>query len=240
MKRKIFSHITIRLPLIVVLLLLIASGISGYYYYYGEPNTKSTALYGGLFSGLILVIVQFSFSWSEYRALSKFHELGIRDILLDRDDRNFYHGLIKSANKRIYVMGVTAARFMEHFADLESDRSETRVLLEAMSRGTDVRILLPESNYLLTEKDKTKAQTTTEFFAKVAEHYDNFHYRFFDHEPAHSIFVVDEECIIGPVLPGVASKDTPAIYMRTEGKYAEKYLNYFDHEWTKATPLTRD
>lgn len=131
-------------------------------------------------------------------------------------------------------MGVTASRFMDHFADEESGRTETRVLLDALARKVKVRILVPESDYLASMGDKGNADRTKRRFTGVANRHNNFEYRYFSHVPAHSLVVVDEECIIGPVFPELRSKDTPCIHITASSPYAEKYLEYFDKEWTDA------
>ncbi len=233
-KKKIFSLINVRLPLIVLLLLALATGISGYYYIQGEANTKATAFFGGLLTGLILVIIQFLFGYAEYAAMARIQRLGVKDILITRDNKDFYRKLINRAEKRIDVMGVTAVRFMEDFADSTSGRPETTALLQALSRGSEVRILVPNREYLTQGNDQSKAETAAKHFEAVGGKFSNFQYRYFEHEPAHSIVVIDDECLIGPVLPSVASKYTPAIYIERSSEYARKYLEYFDREWDKA------
>jgi hypothetical protein len=232
--KKIFSQVNVRLPIVVLVLLVVATIIAGTYYYKGEANSKATALFGSLLTGLILVILQFLFSYAEYKALSRIQELGVKDILVHRDDKDFYRQLINKARKRIDVMGVTAARFMEDFADLSSGHSETTELLQALSRGAEVRILVPDPKYLTRVSDQSKAETAARLFKAIVS--DKFQYRYFEHEPAHSIVVIDDECLIGPVLPEVASRHTPAIYIERNSEYSRRYLEYFDKEWEKALP----
>jgi len=65
----------------------------------------------------------------------------------------------------------------------------------------------------------------------------NFNFRYFDHTPAHSIFNFDEETIVGPVIPGISSKDTPGIHILNSSKYAKTYLDYFNKEWENAKTI---
>lgn len=236
---NIYSQILIRIPVIVLITLAIIASICGYYYYKGELDAKNSALLGGLLSGLILVIIQFLLNWYEYSTLSKFQSLRIKNILLHRDDRNFYQKLIEHSQNRIDVLGVTAARFMEHFADSSPDsRPESRVLLEALARGVKIRILVPHIDFLRDGTEKKKAEAATLMFIKTKEIYNNFEYLYFDHEPAHSIVVVDDESIIGPVLTDLSSRHTPAIYLNNNSPYAKKYLEYFEREWKKYNVTT--
>src|SRR5437763_1753692 len=147
MRQKVFTNITVRLPIVVLLALLVATVVCGIYYFTGAPTTKATALFGGLVSGLIMTIIQFSFGWADYRATSAVQALGIKNILLHRDEREFYQRLIERASNKIDVMGVTASRFMDDFADEQSGRPEAMVLLGALSRRVEVRILVPEPKY---------------------------------------------------------------------------------------------
>lgn len=232
--RIFLTTFTIRLYYVILVVLLLSTSTVGYFYYTGESNTKTTALFGGLIAGLIVAIIQFLFSWNEYKSFEKIKALGIKTILPHREDRLFYENQIRSSKKRIDVMGVTASRFMDHFADEQSNRPETRVLLDALSRKVKVRILVPKAKYLTNSNDKESAVKAKRHFKKVASKYQNFEYLYFSHLPAHSMVVFDNECIIGPVFPKERSKDTPCIHMFTSGSYAEKYLEYFDTEWKDA------
>ena len=155
---------------------------------------------------------------------------------MHRDDRGFYQNLIKNSSRRVDVLGVTAQRFMEHFADSSQDsRREARVLLEALSRGVKVRILVPNKKFLRTDSDKTKFESASIVLKQIKSDSQNFNYVYFNHEPAHSIVVIDDECLVGPVLPDVQSKHTPAIYLSNDSPYAKKYLEYFEKEWELAS-----
>jgi hypothetical protein len=233
--KNIYSKVIVNLPVIILISLLLAITVCGYYYFKGELSAHLTPLLGGLFSGLILVVLQFLFNWYEYSAMSKFHALKIKNILLHRDDRNFYQNLIGNAVNQIDVLGVTAARFMEHFADdTDNSRPDSKVLLTALAKGVKVRILIPSKEYLKFDDDKTKAVMAERLLKKTAEKYDNFTYLYFNHEPVQSIVVIDDECLIGPVLPPLPSRHTPAIYVSNDSPYAKKYLEYFDREWQEA------
>jgi len=215
--------------------LTLAAGISAYYYYRGELNDKITAFLGSFLAGIILVIVQFLFSWREDSQTSKFKDLKIKRILVHRDDRPFYQSLIQNSRNRVQVLGVTAERFMEHFADSSQDsRPESRVLLEALARGVKVSILVPHKDYLKEDADRMRFDRSAQIFETTKERFNDFEYSYFFHEPAHSIVVVDDECIIGPVLTGLSSRNTPAIYLSSDSPYAKKYLEYFEREWVES------
>ena len=71
---------------------------------------------------------------------------------------------------------------------------------------------------------------------KELRHYQNLEIRYFSHTAAHSIFRIDDTCIIGPVFPELESKNTPALHVMKSSPMALNYMDYFDSEWEKATP----
>ena len=150
MKNLFVKHISIRLSIIVFILLILIICFLGSYFIKGTSGTKSNTILGGLIAGLIVFIIQFILSWNEHRAMEEIKSLEIINVLPHREDRQFYQSYIDKARKRIDMMGVTAIRFMEHFADYQSKRRETRILLDALDRDVKVRILLPKKEYLFT------------------------------------------------------------------------------------------
>ena len=135
-------------------------------------------------------------------------------------------------------MGVTANRFFSHFADLDANASiGAKTLIYALEQGVTVRILLPLDKYLPTEEKKNAAKIVLEKYKDLHNRYNKIEIRYFDHSPAHSIFRVDDTCIVGPVFPEVESKYTPALHMNNSSPMAVKYINYFDSEWKKAKPV---
>ena len=230
------QKLNISLIVLIIFFVLLAIGILGYLFFYGTTdNSKSNVLVGGLLAGLITAFAQLFQSWYEYKTIDKFKSMQIINILTHRDDRAFYERLISGANSNIAIMGVTAIRFIEHFADISSQRQESTVLLAAMTKGVKVRVLLPTENFLNEQKLKDNFRNANSSFLNIKNTYNQFEFKYFTHEPAHSIFIVDEQCILGPVFPGVSSKDTPAIHLYNTSPYASKYLQYFEQEWAIAT-----
>ena len=110
-------------------------------------------------------------------------------------------------------------------------------MIYALERGITVRILLPLNKYLPTEEKKNAGKIVLEKYKELHNRYNNkIEIRYFDHSPAHSIFRVDDTCIVGPVFPEVESKYTPALHLLNTSPMAIKYINYFDSEWEDATP----
>jgi len=165
----------------------------------------------------------------------KVEDLRLIQILYNRDDRLYYQKLISESRREIRVMGVTAKRFFEHFADMTvGARPDAQVLISAMNRGVKVKILLPSKEYITNNK-KASYEQVEETLKSINNKYPEaeIEIRYFDHIPAHSIFMVDSECIVGPVFENVESKNTPALHLKNESPFAEKYIAYFEQEWKK-------
>ena len=128
-------------------------------------------------------------------------------------------------------MGVTALRMMQDFASESSPRDDKKVLIFVLAKGIPVKILLPKSEYLNNTSDISKHNMSKNIFDSLKNKFERFEVRYFDHVPTHSIFLVDHECIIGPVFSNYESKDTPCIYMGINNEFAKKYIDYFNLEW---------
>lgn len=223
---------------LIVAVVSVAIGILSWFYFYPCLSEKANALVGGLLAGLIVALLQFLLNWLEYTKIDKFTKLSIKEVKLDRADRKFYENLIRKSKSEISIMGVTANRFMEHFADLNSIHQQNKIIAEALNRGVKLKILVPKDDKLNSD-DKAKAEITKKQFEKLKEspNGNNFEYRYFDHEAVHSIFIVDNECLIGPVFSHITSRDTPAIHFSDKrSAFAVKYIEYFDTVWGNAKP----
>lgn len=231
---KFFNKkLKIGLAKIVLTILVMATLILGYFFFKGSLDSKWTVLYGGLVTGLIVAIIQMLMDWYEHQQIEAFKALSIRRIIPHRDDEAYYRNLIKNSKKKIDVLGVSANRFMADFADDSVGRTEKMVLIEALQRKVNVRILVPEKQYL-EEKDQAAYDQAKKYFIKVRGQFRNFEYAYFSHIPAHSIVTVDDECLLGPVFPTLSSKDSPCIQISVQSSFATPYLNYFENEWNQA------
>lgn len=214
---------------VVVIACFICSYICGISSYLG-------AITGSAGAGLLVALIQLFIDWDDQREIHKLKELHLKKVMLDRDQRSEYTQLIKDAHKHLDVMGVSASRFFSHFADLDyGARADSKVLLTALSNGVEVRILLPQREYLDESKHASFDQVKA-LLPKIKSRIPNakITIKYFSHVPTHSIFRVDDECIVGPIFPKLESKNTPAIHLKNKGIYAEKYLDYFEDEWNSA------
>lgn len=232
MKQIFDVQCKIKLSQIIGGALVAATLVSGTIYWF-YPTSLWGMVMGSLTAGLIVAIIQFLMAKREYEMLEKIEDLELVKVLYNRDDRTYYENLIRKSNKSIKVMGVTAKRFFEHFADTHNGAPDNaRVLLVAMERGVNVQILLPHEDFLSEDKKVAHRQVKHTLQEIQRRNYTGkIEIKYFQHTPAHSIFMVDNNCIVGPVFERVESKYTPALHLKKDSPFAVKYLEHFDEEW---------
>lgn len=207
-------------------------------YYIAEPNSKLSGIWSGLATGLIIAFIQLLITIGEHKKARLLKQLGIRRVLAHRDDEAFYRDLINAATKEIKILGNTVYRFLSDFAD--EHRPDKQALLHALTRKVKIKILLPKPDYLHSEHDRRKAGTSSERLIELCNRYNStFECRYYEHAPSHSLVVVDDECLAGPIFPNISSKDSPAIYTTEKSPFVKPYLKYFDELWENAIPCNR-
>lgn len=191
---------------------------------------------GSLTAGLIVAIIQFLIAWQDYAQTEKLKKLKLIEVLYNRSARDKYTEYIKNCNRELDVMGVTAVRFFNDFADTSTQAPEgATVLLKALDRKVRVRVLLPSDDYIPELKKIDSARVRAKF--KELHQYQNLEIRYFNHTAAHSIFRIDDTCIIGPVFPELESRNTPALHVMSSSPMAVNYLDYFESEWAMAKKI---
>lgn len=235
---KIFEkNYRISASVIVIGLLLLLTILSLVVYFKaGDSYQKWGSILGSLAAGLIVAIIQLIIAWQDYKHNEKLKELKLIEIMYNRASRDKYANFIKTCNRELDVMGVTAVRFFTDFADTSDGAPENaKVLLRALERGVHVRILLPTKDYLPDEK-KADFNKVKEKCCNL-ENRNNLEIKYFNHTATHSIFRVDDTCIIGPVFPELESRNTPAMHLMKSSPMAVRYMDYFESEWNVAKKL---
>lgn len=229
------QNIKIRITTVIIVSLIVAIIIFSILYV-KSSDTKISAILGSLIAGLIVAIIQFLIAWQDYKQTEKLKELDLIEILFDRDNRTFYEEYINNSKRKIDMMGVTASRFFKDFADDSPNAtSNAKVLINALKRNVKVRVLLPDAEFVDENKKQDVIMVKSQVTA-IKMNYPNcfLDVKYFKHVAAHSVFNVDDKCIVGPVFPEVESKYTPALFLRNSSPLAHKYLKYFEYEWNKA------
>lgn len=213
----------------IVLFALLTGTVASAWFSYKSTGVKTAALFGGVATGLFVAFLQYLIQLNEHRDIERFKKLGIREVLPHREGKQYYENLIKEAHSKIWILGNTAYRFLEDFA--HSDRLDSRALLDALGRGVSVRILLPLAKYL-SEADQARSTVSLTRMLQIQEEWPKFEFKFYDHSPAHSLVIVDDECLVGPIFPHVQSKDSPAIHTNTGSPFVKHYVIHFEQEWS--------
>ena len=229
--------VRVSIGLIATALLVVFLIISIYIYCKADnQDGKMVGLAGNLIAGLIIAILQFGLGWLEYVQTKELKKLKLLEILYTRSERIKYEKFIRSAKRNLDVMGVTTSRFFNDFADTDTAApDEAKVLLYAMDKGVKVRLLIPSDEYLPNDTKREDAKRVKFKYEELKKKYPhNLEIRYFNHTAAHSIFRVDDTCIIGPVFPELESKYTPALHVMNSSPMALNYMDYFESEWNQA------
>jgi hypothetical protein len=214
----------------IIIVLLIAAVITGYFSF--NVSNQWGVIFGGICTGLIVAIIQMLIQAQEHNDVEKLRRLGIREVLPHREGKEYYQALIEQSKKRVWVLGVTAYRFLEDFA--HKSRDDSQALISKMKlQNVDVRVLLPKTQYL-SKEDQARASSAYERIGELRKEFSNFQVRYFDHIPIHSIVCADEECLVGPVFPKVPSRDSPAIHVVAFSTFVKHYMEFFEQEWKDA------
>jgi hypothetical protein len=219
--------------------------------YNNQDNSFWYTILTGIDAGLFVAIAQYLVSLAEYKEIQKaydelydkekeieeFKKMGVKKVLSARDDPEVYGTIIEKAEARIWVMGNTASRLLEDFANEEGSTEYKSVLLDFLQQGGEVRILIANKRYLFKDEDKKRFDIAKNRLAELSKKYEKFQVRYYKHIPTHSIFVFDDYCLLGPIFDNLSSKATPVLGMDIESEYAQKYINYFNHQWESAEPI---
>jgi len=192
---------------------------------------KWGSIISGLLTGLIVMLFQTFLDWYEFKTIDKYRSLGVVDILPNRKNQDYYGNLISKSNREIKVQGVTALSFLEDFANKNPNTKEDQ-LIEAIRKDVKIKILVAHESYL-DERHRRKANEAESKLRELSKK-NNFEFRYYRHEPAHSILIIDDECLAGPVFPEVKSQDTPTVHLNRYSQLAKYYEDYFDNEWNDA------
>lgn len=217
-----------------ILVLLFALIVFFWLWFAYTNDQKLLGIISGLITGFIILVFQVLLSWVELKKMEKWDELQIVDILPRKDNREDYAKFISSAEKKLWMLCVTAHSFLEDFADEKSTRDGANALLKALENNkVEVRFLISSPDSLATDDNhhKNKAKMAELRLIELSERFNNFKYAYFKRPPMHSILTVDDESIVGPIFPGVRSQNTPAIHLKNDSAFVKQYLKYFRDEW---------
>jgi hypothetical protein len=191
----------------------------------------------GLATSAAVLLFQFLVDNERDANLEELEQTKILRVLQSRDDSDYYGPLISDAKQRVFVFGVTAHRFLIDFADTQHSEPRKRVVLDALNRNVDVRILVCKKERLCTNDEKAKFDQTRPILDDLSSRYpNNFKFAYYDHTPTLSMVICDNHFLFGPYFPGRQSKHTATIHALEGGSICQEYLAHFSDEWQKVAP----
>ncbi len=234
-----FETDKVRMPLwlILTITLLIVTVLLGYCFYKIDPeNSKELGLVGGVLTGLIVYLATFLTLLRPIIELDRFHRMGIKALLSNRHDRDYYRKLVTSSRFRVDVLGASCRRFVLDFLDNASDDA---VLIDALNKNRQlkVRLLIPTDDHMGVEA-KSGAQATLSRITALHQRFDGrVELRRFDDEARHSFVMVDDDLVAGPVFDDDNSRHDPAVHVATNTLFGQKYSAYFENLWERAQAI---
>lgn len=198
-----------------------------------SDGLKWQALAGGLLGGLTVYIFEHMTRIRVYGELEEHKKMGFRGLLRNRHDKKYYGKILKRAKKSVKVMGTSCSRFIRDFLDRDSDE---HVLVNRLRDRPDLKV------YLLVPREERMADRNRSAFRSVSgqvqgakeEFMERIQIRRFDDEARHSIVIVDDQLIAGPVFDDDRSSYEPAVHVLLESRLGGKYAEYFRLQWDKA------
>ena len=226
----------IRVPLWLILTigLLIVTAIDGYWYYRIDPaDTKLLGLAGGVLTGLLVYLATFLTLLRPINEVDRFHRMGIKALLDNRHEKDYYRKLVADSKVRVDVMGASCRRFVLDFLDPNSDDA---VLIDALNKNRQlrVRLLIPNDAHM-DDEARTSTKSTVARIAALRQRFDDrVELRRFDDEARHSFVVADDDLVAGPVFEGNNSRHAPAVHVASATLFGQKYSVFFESLWEHA------
>jgi hypothetical protein len=183
-------------------------------------------LIGGIVSGLVVAILTFVISVKPLQELDHFHRMGVKALLANRHDKNYYGRIVADAERTVCVMGASCTRFIEDFLDTESD---DKVLIDALRKHRYLRIqlLVSEEQYMAPEAQTRTSIVNRKMKALRSEFSDRVELRHFPEVAHHSFVISDNDLIAGPIFESDKGKPTFPRFPRVlnaSGRHATNLL----------------
>lgn len=225
-----------RVPLWLMLTLalsIVTVGI-GYWYYKIDPaDAKLLGLAGGLLTGLIVYLFTYITLLRPIIELDRFHQMGIKALLSNRHDKDYYRRLLETSRYKVDVIGASCSRFVRDFLDPDDDDA---ILIAGLNRRRQLRIrlLIPSDAHMSQEARNATAVTMRTLAALTSSFGDRIELRRFDDQARHSFVIADDNLVAGPIFETDKSRHAPAVHVLTRTLFGQKYSSYFQGLWDSA------
>lgn len=187
----------------------------------------------GIISGAIVFVIGAIYQMDILSKLERYQQLGVRNLLSNRHDRDYYQTVISHANKDVRVLSTTCTKFLDDFLD---PKSSDNPLITALQTNPEFSIRILR----VTDSPDPRVQ---EISRTLLQRYPGqFEIRilpadatkFDDTDPdlayaLHSFVILDDQLLASPVLGKFDDeKHSPALHVDMSTTYAKLHDNYFD------------
>ena len=220
---------------LVLLIGLIIVMLGGWYYFIDPNSAKAVGLLGGIISGSLVFLLTFVVSIGPLQRLDRYEKMGVKGILDNRHDKEYYGRILTKAEKRVCVMGASCTRFIDDFLDKQND---DKVLVNALRLHPklSIQLLIPD-NHHLSEHAKARIPHLLEKLDELKSEFGpRVELRRFSDKAHHSFVIADENLIAGPVFEGDRSRYAPAVHISISTRFAQKYDEHFQTVWDSSAP----
>ncbi|WP_448250278.1 hypothetical protein [Thalassotalea agariperforans] len=224
-----------KIPLSIILLLslVIISIWLVYSYANSDIETKWAPFIGGAAVSSIAALFQYLISFIDYRNNEKLKDSGVVKFLASRGDKSYYQNLIKNSTIELKLLFHTSKRFCEDFC---ASGKGDNLLIEIMNAKPKLTVkMLILSRGLLHDDDKTSYEIAQKILNQMKSKFgDRFQIKYYNHIPAHNIFLSDNDAVLGPYFEHAKSKYSHSIHFKSNANFVTEYKEYFDKEWDLA------
>jgi hypothetical protein len=230
------EKIAVPLWVLMVLGLLLVTAVMGVWYFWlDDQSVKMIGLVGGIVSGLAVFLLTFAVTIRPLQQLDRYHRMGIRAVLRNRHDKEYYRKVVAKAKKDVRVMGASCTRFVEDFLDIKSD---DKVLVDALRINPTLRVqlLTPQERHMVPGTKARLPELGKLLDALAGEFGNRVEMRHFAWRAAHSFVIVDDDLVAGPIFEGDKSKHAPAVHVSMSTAFARKYSEHFNEVWEASAP----
>jgi hypothetical protein len=137
----------VRVPkwaMLVVLIAMVTVAVGVWYYFIDLKSVKAIGVLGGIIAGFLVFLLTFVVSIGPLQRLDGYEKMGIKGILDNRHDKEYYRRILTNVEKLVRVMGASCTRFVDDFLDRDN---EDRALVNALRMHPKliIQILIPDN-----------------------------------------------------------------------------------------------
>lgn len=228
-----FERISISKWVLFIIVMGAIIALTGWMAYSEDKSGFYPATFTGLCSGFVVLLVDKWIGRSEIQFLSRRDH--IESVIEGRENEKYYGELIRSSKRQLDFFGRTGKRLLQDFADMDSQSTSKRLLLNALDRNVAVRFLVADPAKL----DIPAAQDVElvkRLYGEIKLKYSgiNFEIKYYNFEPAFSYFRADDKIIFGANFPGQKSRHTPSVIANVRSSVSKAYMQFFENTWDAA------